>query len=143
MNIPIKDVQTGEVKKNISDKMAGLGLVKYTDEIVADSAEQKSVDEIASLGWNIKGATKGPGSVLSGIEILKRYNLHIVESSINWIKEKNNYKWKVDKNDVILNEPVKSWNHLWDGLRYLALEKLAVKEVKTYVIPTVTRKYKY
>lgn len=143
LNIPIRDARTGEVKKNISDEMERLKLEKYKDDIIADSAEQKSIDEIASMGWNIKGATKGPGSVLLGIEILKRYNLHIVESSINWIKEKNNYKWKVDKNDVILNEPVKAWDHLWDGLRYLALEKLAVKEVQTYVIGKPTRKYKY
>ena len=143
LNIPVRDERTGELKKNISDKLTEVGLQKYSDDIVADSAEQKSIDEIFSMGWNIKGATKGPGSVLLGIEILKRYNLHIVESSVNWIKEKNNYKWKVDKNDVTLNEPVKAWDHLWDGLRYLALEKLAVKEVQTYAIQTPTRKHKY
>ena len=143
LNIPVRDERTGEIKKNISDELAGIGLKKYSDEIIADSAEQKSIDEIYSMGWNIKGAAKGPGSVMKGIEILRRYNLHIVEGSVNWIKEKNNYKWKVDRNDVTLNEPVKAWDHLWDGARYVAMETLgAVKEI-SYIIPKPAKVHRY
>ncbi|MBA7611577.1 hypothetical protein ES703_18804 [subsurface metagenome] len=143
LNIPVQDERTGELKKNISDELEKVELKKYSDEIFADLAEEKSIDEIYSAGWNIKGAEKGPGSVMKGIEILKRYNLFIVESSINWIKEKNNYKWKVDKNDKVLNEPVKAWNHLWDGARYVVMETLgAVKEI-SYIIQQPGKVYRY
>ena len=73
------------------------------------------------MGINSKPATKGRDSIQNGIDILKRYKIYITTSSLNLIKEFKNYKWQVDKNDNKLNIPVDRFNHLLDGLRYVAL----------------------
>jgi phage terminase large subunit len=44
--------------------------------------------------------------------------LLITKSSTNFIKEIKSYKWKVDKENKILDEPVKFNDHLMDAMRY-------------------------
>ena len=91
------------------------------NEVICDSAEPKSIEELYRMGINSKPATKGRDSIQNGIDILKRYKIYITTSSLNLIKEFKNYKWQVDKNDNKLNIPVDRFNHLLDGLRYVAL----------------------
>lgn len=98
-----------------------------TEEIIADSAEPKSIEEIYAEGWNIHPATKGPDSVKNGIDILKRYKINVTANSHNLKKELYSYVWKKDKNGKMLNEPIDAFNHLIDPLRYVALNKLASK----------------
>ena len=43
------------------------------DEIWADSAEPKSIEELHRMGWNVKPTAKGADSVMAGIDILKRH----------------------------------------------------------------------
>lgn len=105
-----------------------IGKGKAGQEIIADSAEPKSIQEIFADDWNIHGAMKGPDSIKNGIDILKRYKLNITASSTNLKKELSAYIWKKDKNGKHLNEPIDKFNHLIDPLRYVALNKLA-KEV--------------
>ena len=42
------------------------------------------------MGWNIKPTQKGADSVNAGIDMLKRYKIHIIGS--NLMKEMENYK---------------------------------------------------
>lgn len=109
---------------NISDNLTELGYNGNSD-IVADSAEPKSITELALAGWYVRPAKKGPDSVRTGIDVLKRYKMHITRRSANLRKELSSYKWKVDRNGKTLNEPVDFNNHLIDPLRYVALDKLA------------------
>jgi phage terminase large subunit len=111
--------------RDISDQMNILGINK-SNEIIADSAEPKSIEEIYRLGWNIHAAKKGPDSIKNSIDILKRFVCHITPESVNLIKEHKTYKWKEDKNGNYLNEPVDFNNHLLDGIRYFALNKLRI-----------------
>ncbi len=53
-----------------------------------------------------------------GIDKVKQYKLHILEDSINLIKEIRSYKWKEDKEGRILEEPVKFNDHAMDAMRY-------------------------
>ena len=46
-------------------------------------------------------------SVKFGTDKVKQYKLHILEDSVNLIKEIRSYKWKEDKEGRILEEPVK------------------------------------
>lgn len=86
--------------------------------IWADAAEPKSIQDLRNCGWDVKPAVKGPDSIVVGIETILRYNVFVTEDSLNAIKEKNNYKWKEDKDGRVLNEPIDNWNHFWDGARY-------------------------
>ena len=105
-----------------------------THEIIADSAEPKSIEEVHRMGFNIHGANKGKDSIQNSIDILKRYKLHVLRGSANLIKELNSYKWKQDKNGNPLNEPVDFQNHAIDALRYVALNKLKVANSGKYFI---------
>ena len=102
-------------------------------EIVADSAEPKSIEEVYRSGFNIKPAKKGAGIHL-GIDIMRRYKLHITKDSLNAIKEFRSYKWATDKNGDVLNTPVKINDHLIDATRYLCLNKLAINHSGKYYI---------
>jgi phage terminase large subunit len=104
------------------------------NEVICDSAEPKSIEELYRLGINAKPATKGRDSIQNGIDILKRHKIYLTNDSINLIKEFKNYKWQVDKNGNTLKIPVDRFNHLLDGLRYVALIHLKENNKGWYVI---------
>jgi len=89
-------------------------------EVICDSAEPKSIEELYRLGLNSKPAVKGKDSINNGIDILKRFKINVVNSS-NLKKEFRSYKWAVDKYGNSLQKPVDKFNHLLDALRYVAL----------------------
>jgi len=117
--------ETRLTNPDISNRLTEAGLSKGT-EIIADSAEPKSIEELRRMGWRITGAKKGPDSVKNSIDILKRYKLNITRSSTNLRNELGRYKWKIDNAGKTLNEPIDRWNHLIDPLRYIALNKLRI-----------------
>ena len=122
--------------QDIADKLSEYGVDRYI-EIIADSAEPKSIEEIRRMGFNIKPAQKGPDSILNGIDILKRKRIHVTKQSVNLIKELNNYKWITDKNGNKLNKPVDAFNHALDAVRYVALNKMKVDNQGRYNISIV------
>ncbi|MDB4919873.1 PBSX family phage terminase large subunit [Mucilaginibacter sp.] len=114
---------TGLTNTDISARLIDLGIGQHID-IIADSAEPKSIEELRRLGWKIAGAKKGADSVNNSIDILKRYKINVTRQSVNLRNELGRYKWRTDRTGRTLNEPVDSWNHLIDPLRYVALNKL-------------------
>ena len=117
--------ETGLTNPDIADKLTEAGISKAT-EIIADSAEPKSIEELKRLGWRVTGAKKGPDSIKNSIDILKRYTINVTRQSVNLRNELGRYKWKTDRTGKTLNEPIDTWNHLIDPLRYVALNKLKV-----------------
>ena len=117
---------------DLANKMKELGIDRTT-EIIGDSAEPKSIEEIYRQGFNIKPAKKGAGIHL-GIDIMRRYKLNITKDSLNAIKEFRSYKWATDKNGDVLNVPVKVNDHLVDAVRYLCLNKLSINHSGKYYI---------
>jgi len=83
--------------------------------IYADAAEPKSIEEIFRAGLNIKAASK---DVWAGILKVKSYPIYINDKSSNLKKELSSYKWKKDKNDNIIEEPVKANDDACDAMRY-------------------------
>ena len=108
--------------------LKGLGIAK--EEIYADSAEPKSIEEVFRMGFNIHPTSKGPDSIINSIDILRRFTLVLIGH--NLVKEFKTYKWKTDKNGKQLNEPVDFNNHLIDATRYLAIKKLTNRPVGVY-----------
>ena len=102
------------------------------DEVICDSAEPKSIEEIYRLGLNAKPATKGRDSILNGIDILKRFKINVVNSS-NLRREFRMYKWATDKNGNSLQKPI-GQDHLLDALRYVALIHLKENNRGWYAI---------
>lgn len=110
---------TGFLNDQIADKIKELGFSKSL--IMADSAEQKSIDEIKRLGiQRIKPCAKGKGSVLQGIQKLQQYELIVHPSCPHVIEELQNYCWKRDRQtNEYINEPDDNgFDHYMDALRY-------------------------
>ena len=133
-NLYIKELlyETRLTNLDVANKLRELGISR-TAEIIGDSAEPKSIEEIYRQGFNIKPSNKGAGIHL-GIDIMRRYKIHITKDSLNAIKEFQSYKWVTDKNGNVLNTPVKVNDHLLDAIRYLCLNKLSVNNSGKYYI---------
>ena len=117
--------ETGLTNTDIANKLKAYDVSKKT-EIIADSAEPKSIEELKRMGWYITGAKKGADSIKNSIDILKRYKINVTRNSINLRNELSRYKWRVNHLGKTINEPVDTCNHLIDPLRYVALNKLKV-----------------
>ncbi|HFI0402805.1 TPA: PBSX family phage terminase large subunit [Streptococcus suis] len=117
------------VRKNltndkISEAIKGLGYAK--EEIRADSAEKKSNQELRNSGIpRIIDAKKGPGSVMQGIQYILQYDIVVDERCVKTIEELENYTWKKDKaTNEYINEPVDSYNHCLDAVRYAIQDRI-------------------
>lgn len=115
---------------DIADRCKRLGLTRK-NQIIADCAEPKSITELINLGLNVVPSQKGKDSIVHGIDILKRYNIHITRRSAGLIEEMKQYKWKVLRTGETTNEPIDTWNHAIDALRYVAQARLRIAHTGT------------
>ena len=92
--------------------------ISKTDDIYADSSRPETIEEIAGAGFNVHPTLKGDGSVKAGIDHVKRQKIIINKNSTNLLKEIKSYKWKVDKDERVLDQPVKINDDAMDALRY-------------------------
>jgi PBSX family phage terminase large subunit len=86
----------------------------------ADSAEGGTggmIGDLRKMGFLVFGAKKWPGSIQYGIDLIKRFRLHIVRDD-DFISEQENYRYRMI-NGIKLNVPVDDHNHLWDAVRYM------------------------
>lgn len=118
--------RTGMTNPDIAQAMKEAGLTGR-DEIVADSAEPKSIAELNRMGYFIKPCKKGADSISNGIDILKRYTWNVTRRSAGLRKELLAYKWKTDRNGDMTNQPIDAFNHAIDAVRYAASETLGVR----------------
>ena len=127
-------VKRGMKNNEIAETMHDLGLHK--DKSYGDCAERKSIDEIRDKGVNIEPTEKGKDSIIHGIQWIQQYELIVDERCFKVIEELENYTWKKDKKTgEYLNDPVDTFNHTLDAIRY-GLNKY-IKGIKT---PTVVKK---
>jgi phage terminase large subunit len=98
-------------------------LKQYKSDVFCDSAEPKSIEELKRAGLRAKATKKGADSIRAGLNILKQYELRITSRSINLLREQKQYKYR-EKDGKTINEPIDSFNHAWDAIRYYAIIKL-------------------
>ena len=121
---------TGKTNPELANVIKNMGFSKSL--IIADSSEQKSIEEIRRLGvQRIKASVKGPDSIIHGIQRVQQYNLIIHPSCQNIITELENYSWQKDKNGEYINKPQDSFNHYLDALRY-SLQCLDTGRLKSF-----------
>lgn len=115
----------------IAETLVSLGLSK--EKIVADSAEPKSITELRNLGIKrIIASVKGADSVKNGIDRMQRCNIIIDERCTKTIEEFENYTWQKDKKTgEYINQPVDSYNHHIDSIRYGIQTVISKKRGKT------------
>ncbi len=117
--------QKGLLNSEIADLIKTKGWARQ--KIVADSAEQKSIADLRSLGiTNIQPVKKGKGSIMAGIQKVNEYKLIVSPECKFTIDELEKYVYKKDKSTgLYLNQPVDANNHLMDCLRYAMFESKA------------------
>ena len=102
--------------------------------IYADSAEPRLNDELRRMGHNVHNSLKGKDSINAGIDLLKRYKIHVLSSSRNAIQEFRNYKWQEDKSGKLTNQPIDLNNHIIDSVRYATYSILSRPNFGKYTI---------
>lgn len=120
--------QKGMVTSDIANRLRELDVAR--EEIWADSAEGRLIEELYRQGFNIKPVKKGKDSIRMGIDLMMQYRLNVKKSSINIVKEFGEYVWMVDKNGNFENVPVDYSNHSIDAIRYVCMERLNAKKIK-------------
>lgn len=115
-------VKTGMLNNEIAEVIKEMG---YSKEVItADAAEKKSIAEIKRDGvFRIRPAKKGPDSIVQGINFLRQFHWIVDDRCVKTIEELENYTYKKDKNTgEYTNEPVDSYNHCIDAIRYAVEE---------------------
>ena len=93
--------------------------------IYADDARPEIIKVIKQAGFNVHAVKKEKGSVIRGIDFIKKHKVFLNKESLELIKEMRNYKWRVDKNERVLDEPVDLNDHCMDALRYACISRRA------------------
>lgn len=132
------------VKKSLTnDKIAeAIKALGYSKEIIrADSAEKKSNQELRNLDIpRVIDVIKGPGSVMQGIQYILQYEIIVDERCVKTIEELENYTWKKDKaTNEYINEPVDSYNHCLDAVRYAVQDRIFQKKKELDVNKTISK----
>ena len=103
---------TNEMLANKLKPFVGSGYV------TCDSSEPKSIQELNEYGVRTVGAIKGKDSVNFGIQWLRQLEI-IIHPKCKYTKQEfESYKWKQDKNGVVLPVPLDKNNHHIDEIRY-------------------------
>ena len=118
--------ETGLTNPMIVERAKEAGLTKG-DQIIADSAEPKSIAELRNAGLWVIPTVKGGDSITVGIDILHRYKWNVTRRSIGMIEELQSYKWKRDRDGKKTNTPIDKFNHAIDATRYFAMMRLNVR----------------
>jgi phage terminase large subunit len=93
---------------------------KANKEIIADSAEPKSISEMNGYGLHVRGAKKGPDSVDYGIKWMQDLNEIIIDAERcpNTWREFYGYELERDANGNLKAEYPDKNNHSIDAVRY-------------------------
>jgi len=126
--------ETNLTNHDICVRMTECGVLKHSDEIWADSAEPKSIEEIYQEGFNIKGVEKGPGSVEYGHQKVRAYKQFWTKDSLNCIKEQRNFRYVADKNSKLTEKTTHLWSHGMDSRRYYVMGCNEVPETNEVII---------
>lgn len=108
---------------SIQHRLEEIGVPK-DDRIYADCAQPGSIKDLRLCGYNVIPCTKGPDSVMHGINLVNRYKLYVHRTSHDLQNELEHYSWAKNARGEWLQEPADKWNHLLDPLRYWAIAEL-------------------
>ena len=104
------------------------------ENIYADSAEPKSIQELRNYGHKIFPVTKGRDSIVYGINLINQNEIYVTSKSKNLIKELQGYVWDKDKEGNNLQKPTGLRPDCIDAARYALLMQLKNPNRGKYII---------
>lgn len=131
-NLYVKQVlyELGLTNDDLAFRLKQIGIDRSVN-IVADSAEPKSIEELRRLGLNVRPVNKS--SILYGIQKLKQFKIYVHQESVDLISEFSNYRFKKDRIGNITNNTTGA-DHLLDSLKYVVIQFLDRPKSKVTVV---------
>ena len=111
----------GMLNRDISRYLTQLDI---TENIVADSAEPKSIAELKSYGHSVYGVTKGRDSIVYGLNLMNQNEIYVTARSKNLKRELAGYVWAKDKEGNQLQKPTGEHPDCIDAARYVLTDQL-------------------
>jgi phage terminase large subunit len=112
--------QTGQTSDDLNQSLSDI----KRQEMIGDSADPKTIEELRRRGFRIRGAVKGQDSIRAGIDLMQGLKMHVTKDSVNLIKELRGYVWETDKTGKHTGKPIDRLNHCIDAVRYCVMAKL-------------------
>lgn len=103
---------SGKVLGDYNRRIAGNKL------IVCDNSDPRLRTELNAMGLNMTPTLKFKDSIMTGIQLMQDYHMVVDKSSVNLIKELNNYVFKPTGTNGGKSVPIDKWNHNLDAARY-------------------------
>jgi len=94
------------------------------ENIVADSAEPKSIAELQGYGHSIYGVSKGRDSIVYGLNLINQNEIYVTARSKNLKRELQGYVWAKDKEGNTLQKPTGAHPDCIDAARYVLTDQL-------------------
>ena len=94
------------------------------ENIYADSAEPKSIQELRNYGHKVFPVSKGKDSIVYGINLINQNEIYVTSSSKNLIRELQGYVWDKDKEGNNLQKPTGTHPDCIDAARYALMMQL-------------------
>lgn len=88
------------------------------EQLMCDSAEPKSIQELRDYGVMAMPCVKGKSSVNYGIQYLQQFHIVIHKTLQNAINEFSLYQWDKNRDGEAINKPIDRYNHFIDATRY-------------------------
>jgi len=111
----------GMLNRDISRYLTQLDI---KENIVADSAEPKSIAELQGYGHSIYGVSKGRDSVVYGLNLINQNEIYVTARSKNLKRELAGYVWAKDKEGNTLQKPTGEHPDCIDAARYVLTDQL-------------------
>jgi phage terminase large subunit len=111
----------GMLNRDISRYLTQLDI---TENIVADSAEPKSIAELQGYGHSVYGVTKGRDSIVYGLNLINQNEIYVTARSKNLKRELAGYVWAKDKEGNQLQKPTGEHPDCIDAARYVLTDQL-------------------
>jgi phage terminase large subunit len=83
-----------------------------------DSGGLERIATLKQAGFNMRPADKSPKSVMEGINKVREYKLHLIDSDSNLRFEFEGYELKTNAIGEVIEEPIKYKDHYCDAVRY-------------------------
>lgn len=111
---------SGLTVANLIERLPSIG-VKTTDELICDNSRPEAIQEMVDAGYNAVACKKGAGSVIEGIDWVKRHHIYFSKRSEQSKIQFQNYRRKKIRGEV-QEEPVKHEDDAPDSVRYAAFD---------------------
>ena len=124
--------RTGMLNSDIARALAEEDIPRHV-HIWADAAEPKSIAEIGrDTGLNVRACDKSAPVTSSRLTFqlqwMQGWTLYFTKASVDMIKEARNYTWAKDRDGNLVNQPIDTWNHAMDAMRYALWSELSTNK---------------